>query len=130
MENRYKGKSFLEQLKKLNGKLTTELPFPKEKISLNLEDKEVLKALKSLAIEAHYEGYIKREEKSVEKLQKLESWKIPEDFDYDSIPSLRNESRMKLIKVKPKTLAQASRIDGVTPAEIALLQVFLKRNSG
>ena len=130
MEKRYKGKSFLEQLKKLNGKLTTELPFPKEKISLNLEDKEVLKALKSLAIEAHYEGYIKREEKSVEKLQKLESWKIPEDFDYDSIPSLRNESRMKLIKVKPKTLAQASRIDGVTPAEIALLQVFLKRNNG
>jgi tRNA uridine 5-carboxymethylaminomethyl modification enzyme len=76
-------------------------------------------------ITSHYEGYLKREEQSIAKLHKLEDWKIPETFKYEDIKGLRNESRMKLIKVAPTTLSQASRIDGVTPAEIALLQVHL-----
>ena len=80
-----------------------------------------------LCIEARYEGYLRREEQSISRLHRLESWTIPADFDYASIPSLRNESRMKLLKVRPGTLAQAERIDGVTPAEIALIQVHLAR---
>ena len=83
--------------------------------------------LRQLAIRAHYEGYLKREEQSVAKLNALEAWRIPEDFDYESIKGLRNESRMKLIKTRPTSLAQAGRIDGVTPSEIALLQVHLMR---
>ena len=60
-------------------------------------------------------------------MQSLEKWRIPQAFDYQKIPGLRNESRAKLIKVAPLTLAQAARIDGVTPAEIALLQIHLAR---
>lgn len=85
------------------------------------------RVLRQLAIRAHYEGYLKREEQSVAKLNALEAWRIPEDFDYESIKGLRNESRMKLIKTRPTSLAQAGRIDGVTPSEIALLQVHLMR---
>ena len=85
------------------------------------------RAKKQLAIEAKYEGYIKREMAHVSSLSTLEKWKIPVDFDYASISSLKTEAREKLSKVKPANLAQASRIDGVSPPEIALLQVFLKR---
>ncbi len=84
----------------------------------------------SLEIEAKYEGYIKRERDQANSMMVLEKWKIPTDFDYEAITGLKNESRLKLIEVKPETLAQASRIDGVTPPEIALLQVHLKRQSG
>ena len=82
--------------------------------------------LRQLEIEAHYEGYIEQEKVQAASLQKLEDWKIPVEFEYE-MPGLRNESRMKLKKILPNTLAQAARIDGVTPAEIALLQVHLKR---
>lgn len=78
-------------------------------------------------IEAHYDGYLQREAQSIGKLLQLENWKIPADFNYHALKSLRNESRLKLDRVRPTTLAQAERIDGVTPAEIALLQVHLTR---
>lgn len=81
---------------------------------------------RQLEIEAHYEGYIEQEKHQAISLQKLAEWKIPSGFVYD-MPGLRNESRMKLQRIKPDTLAQAARIDGVTPAEIALLQVHIKR---
>ncbi len=80
-----------------------------------------------LLIEAHYDGYLQREAASIGRLHQLEDWKIPADFDYSPIHALRNEARIKLEKVRPSTLAQAARIDGVTPAEIALLQVHLTR---
>ena len=81
---------------------------------------------RQLEIEAHYEGYIEQEKNQAKSLQKLTEWKIPSGFGYD-MPGLRNESRLKLQRIKPDTLAQAARIDGVTPAEIALLQVHIKR---
>jgi tRNA uridine 5-carboxymethylaminomethyl modification enzyme len=81
---------------------------------------------RQLEIEAHYEGYIEQEKNQAISLQKLTEWKIPSGFNYD-MPGLRNESRLKLQRIKPDTLAQAARIDGVTPAEIALLQVHIKR---
>ena len=83
----------------------------------------------SLAVEAHYDGYIRREAAGVEKLHRLETTVIPEDFDCSAVTALSLESRQKLARVKPRTLAQASRIDGVTPAELALLQVLIKRES-
>ena len=73
------------------------------------------------------DGYLERESDSIKRLQKLELWKIPADFDYNTIPGLRNESRAKLIKAAPSTLAQAARLDGVTPSEIGLLQIHLTR---
>ncbi len=86
-------------------------------------------AVRQLDIETHYEGYMQQEQAQAASLKRLEQWSIPAEFAYD-MPGLRNESRFKLTKVKPETLAQAARIDGVTPAEIALLQVHLKRRAG
>ena len=126
-KNRHKGKLLWDHLKNMCGKMSVELPFPEELLGFDRSDKEVERALNSNAIEAHYEGDLKREDKSVEKLQKLENWKIPIDFDYEPIAGMRNECRAKLGKFRPTTLSQASRIDGVTPAEIALLQVHLTR---
>lgn len=79
-----------------------------------------------LEIEARYVGYTERQLAQAEGLHKLEAWRIPPSFSYD-IEGLRTEARMKLEKRRPATLGQASRIDGVTPAEITLLQVHLKR---
>ena len=81
-----------------------------------------------LLVEARYDGYLQREEAAINKLKKQEILTIPEDFDYDSLPGLRNEARQKLIKVRPVTVAQAERIDGVTPADAALIQVALRRH--
>lgn len=103
------------------------LPFETEAIDLDISQFEDQRILKNLVINAHYKGYLEREDHAVKKLQKLEEWKIPKDFDYGTLKGLKNESRLKLKNVMPSTLAQAGRIDGVTPAEIALLQVHLKR---
>ena len=77
-------------------------------------------------IELKYEGYISRQIKQVEQFKKLEKKKIPSDFDYDSVPSLRIEARQKLKKFKPISIGQASRISGVSPADINVLVVFMK----
>ena len=101
------------------------------KKKLKISDVEQLsgansEVIRQLDIEAHYQGYIEQERAQAHSLNKLNDWKIPLDFEYD-MPGLRTEARTKLSRVKPDTLAQAARIDGVTPAEIALLQVHLKR---
>lgn len=101
--------------------------FPLELIGLDYENKLHRRALRQIAVVAHYEGYMRREIAAAEKLHSLESWKVPADFDYKTLPGLKNESRMKLEKVRPTTLAQAARIDGLTPPEIALLQVHINR---
>ncbi|MBE6377936.1 MAG: tRNA uridine-5-carboxymethylaminomethyl(34) synthesis enzyme MnmG [Lentisphaerae bacterium] len=83
-----------------------------------------------LLISAKYDGYLQREEQEIIRLKKLEESSIPEDFDYSNVRGLCNESRQKLEKVRPVTLGQAGRIDGVTPADIGLLQVHLKKLRG
>jgi len=88
------------------------------------------RAAEQLEIEARYEGYLQRQQSLALSQAALEKWRIPKDFDYDRIPGLRNEARAKLKDRRPPTLAQAARIDGVTPAEIALLQVHLRRIAG
>ena len=74
-----------------------------------------------------YRGYIEREERQAEKLSRLEYIRIPADFDYDTISSLSIESRQKLKKYKPETIAQASRISGVSPADVSVLLVYFGR---
>lgn len=77
-----------------------------------------------------YEGYIRRELESVARQQRQEEQPMPMDLDYASIPGLRNESRQKLSAIRPATLGQASRISGVTPADVALLSVWLRKQRG
>ena len=82
---------------------------------------------RELLIEAKYDGYLQREQVEISRLKKLENQELPADFDYSQVRGLCNESRQKLEKIRPATLGQAGRIDGVTPADIALLQVQLKK---
>ena len=77
-------------------------------------------------IQVKYEGYIKMEEEQVEKFKKMENKKIPEGIDYSSIKGLRIEARQKLDKIKPKSIGQASRISGVSPADINVLLIYLQ----
>ncbi|MCU7617537.1 tRNA uridine-5-carboxymethylaminomethyl(34) synthesis enzyme MnmG [Chryseobacterium sp. PBS4-4] len=74
-----------------------------------------------------YKGYIEKEKENVSKLNRLENVKIPEDFDYIKLSSLSAEAKQKMNKVRPKTLAQAGRISGVSPADINVLMVYLGR---
>ena len=77
-------------------------------------------------IEIKYEGYIERQKRQVEQHQKMERKLIPEDMDYDQIPSLRLEARQKLNTYRPVSIGQASRISGVSPADISVLLVYLE----
>lgn len=80
---------------------------------------------KEAEIMIKYEGYIKLEEKQVENFRKLEEKKLSEDIDYSQIKGLRLEARQKLNKVKPYSIGQASRISGVSPADISVLLIYL-----
>jgi tRNA uridine 5-carboxymethylaminomethyl modification enzyme len=74
-----------------------------------------------------YAGYIERQQLEIEKLRNFEDKRIPATFDYALVPSLRSEARQKLSKIRPTTLGQASRISGVSPADVSILMVWLKR---
>lgn len=78
-------------------------------------------------IEIKYAGYIEKEKNNADKLNRLEDIRIPENFDYDRLTSLSFESREKLKKIRPITLSQASRISGVSPADISILLVYMGR---
>ncbi|MEO7319030.1 MAG: FAD-dependent oxidoreductase, partial [Chthoniobacteraceae bacterium] len=80
----------------------------------------------TVEVEYKYAGYISRQEIEIEKFRLREDKRIPADIDFDTVPSLRPESRQKLAKIRPETLGQAGRISGVTPADVAILSVFLK----
>jgi tRNA uridine 5-carboxymethylaminomethyl modification enzyme len=77
-------------------------------------------------IEIKYEGYIRKQLKEIEKFAYLEKMKVPFDFDYQKVHGLSNELQQKLAAVRPASLGQASRIDGMTPAAISVLMVALK----
>ena len=79
-------------------------------------------------IEIKYEGYIARQERQVAQFAKTEKKRIPADIDYDDVKSLRLEARQKLMEFRPETLGQASRISGVTPADVNVLYVYLKQH--
>ena len=81
--------------------------------------------MEQIDINIKYEGYIKRQLKQVEQFKKLETRKIPADIDYDAVPSLRIEAVQKLKQFRPLSIGQASRISGVSPADISVLLVYL-----
>ena len=78
-------------------------------------------------INIKYDGYIKRQMKQVESFKKLEKKKIPENFNYDDVPSLRIEARQKLKTYSPTSIGQASRISGVSPADVSVLLVYMEQ---
>lgn len=78
-------------------------------------------------INIKYDGYIKRQKKQVEQFKKLEKKQIPENFSYEEVPSLRIEARQKLEKYRPVSIGQASRISGVSPADISVLVVYMEQ---
>jgi tRNA uridine 5-carboxymethylaminomethyl modification enzyme len=86
--------------------------------------------VEQLEIKYKYAGYIKRQEEAAQKFAQGENKRIPENFDYDAVPGLSLEVREKLKKVRPRSVGQAGRISGVTPAALAILLVYLKRFAG
>jgi tRNA uridine 5-carboxymethylaminomethyl modification enzyme len=95
----------------------------------NLLSKKLLNnkyILEQIEIEIKYDGYIKRQFETVEKMEKYEDFKIPINLDYSKIKQLSREGREKLSKMKPRSIGQASRISGVTPSDISILLIYLK----
>ncbi|AMQ55298.1 tRNA uridine-5-carboxymethylaminomethyl(34) synthesis enzyme MnmG [Algoriphagus sanaruensis] len=105
----------MEELKTLDSEIKTYL----EKYS-----KEVLEQAE---VQIKYDSYIDKEQQMVEKLSNMENFRIPQQFDYLNITALSAEGRQKLNKIKPETLGQASRISGVSPADLSILTVYLGR---
>lgn len=85
-----------------------------------------IRAIKEWEINLKYEGYLKKQEIQISQAKKSEEKTLPKDLDYNSIKGLRLEARQKLNEIKPLTLAQASRISGVSPADISVLTIYLK----
>jgi tRNA uridine 5-carboxymethylaminomethyl modification enzyme len=86
--------------------------------------------VQQVEIAVKYAGYISRQETEVGRLKNLEDKQIPATFDFSTVPSLRLEARQKLTKIRPQTIGQAARISGVSPADISILLVWLKRSGG
>lgn len=83
--------------------------------------------IEQVEIEIKYEGYIERQTRQVEQYKKMEKKLIPSDIDYDDVKSLRIEARQKLKAFRPISVGQASRISGVSPADISVLLVYLEQ---
>ena len=94
---------------------------------------QVRNELKSVETEIKYEGYLRQQDKAIERLKKSEQRNIPDWFDYRAVSGLSREMQEKLSKIKPRTIGQASRIPGVTPAAVSLVNIFIeiqaKRNA-
>lgn len=90
-------------------------------VELSLEEKE------QVEIQVKYEGYIEKSLQQVEKLKKMEDKKIPENIDYNAINGIATEAKQKLIEVRPLSIAQASRISGVNPADISILLIYIEQ---
>ena len=83
----------------------------------------------AVEIAIKYQGYIQRQLRQVEEMKKLEGWPLPADTDYEAIQGLRLEARQKLQHIRPLNLGQASRVSGVSPADVAVLMVYLKQRT-
>ena len=111
-------------------KYNTEYPvalLDKEGLDKKIESNYKREILDSSEISIKYKGYIEREQQMADKIMRLENLNIPEDFDFDKVESLSIECRQKLKKYSPRTIAQASRISGVSPADISVLLVYFGR---
>jgi tRNA uridine 5-carboxymethylaminomethyl modification enzyme len=133
-----KQKAIYEELKRLystyyvNNSLAKILSRPEVgyKDLPNRNDTLSEEVIQQVEIAIKYAGYIERQEVEVEKFKSLEDKQIPGSFEFSSVPSLRLEARQKLSKIRPTTIGQAARISGVSPADISILMVWLKRCGG
>lgn len=123
---RLNGRSLLHQLKQPDNPLAKNLAQIDKISAMNLS----ADVLAAVAIDAKYEGYLSRQAKQIENFQRLENIKLPGNMDYESITHLRLEAREKLTALRPFTLAQAGRIGGITPADIIVIQIHLKKRLG
>ena len=80
-----------------------------------------------MEVQIKYTGYIEKQQQQIEKFKRLEDKKLPQDFDYESIDGMRIEARQKLNQFKPLSVGQASRISGVTPADINVILIHLEK---
>ncbi len=122
---RSQGTSLWEQLRKPGNTLSETLAESPEVRNMGLAG-DVLEAA---IIDAKYEGYLAKQQRLAMSLRSLDDKKIPADLDYRGIPHLRAEAKEKLSAFRPGTLGQASRINGITPADITVLQIHLKKSS-
>ena len=90
-------------------------------------DRFIKECLEEAEIQIKYDSYIQKENELSDKLRRLENVKLPKDFDYHGLQSLSYESREKLNRYQPDTLGQASRISGISPADINVLAIYLGR---
>lgn len=95
-----------------------------EPVEVRFAEKEIRDAVE---IRIKYAGYIDRESRLADKILRLENLEIPEDFDFQKLTALSMECRIKLERYRPRTIAQASRISGVSPADISVLLVYFGR---
>lgn len=121
-ETRHQGKSLEEWLRRPEVKWADIAQMSSEASSLDVSDR----CKQHIEIEVQYAGYIRRQETEIAKLQKIDSIKVPESFNFAGIPQLRHEAREKLGRLGPANLGQASRVSGITPADIAVLMMYLK----
>ena len=99
-------------------------PFDPDRPDLAPEIREAVQ------IETKYAGYLTRQEKQVEQFRREEARALPQDIDYSAIQGLRLEAREKLARIRPLSLGQAGRISGVSPADIAVLMIYLDSRGG
>ena len=113
----------------LSYELLSEIDKDREAFAMEVCGEKKLPAdvIEQVEIEIKYEGYIIRQKRQVEQYKKMETKKIPENLDYDEVPSLRLEARQKLKQFKPVSVGQASRISGVSPADVSVLLVYLEQ---
>lgn len=114
-----KALSLYELLKRVELIYDNTLELDNERPQLKKEIKDYVETV------IKYEGYIAKQINQVEQFKKLENKRIPDDIDYNEIGSLRLEARQKLIKIKPDSIGQASRISGVSPSDINVLLIYL-----
>jgi tRNA uridine 5-carboxymethylaminomethyl modification enzyme len=122
-DTRFNGLSLWEQLRRPDNPLVesiAENPFVKQ----NNFSSEVLQAV---IFDAKYDGYLAKQQRLVAAMETLEKKKLPTDLDYNNISHLRAEAKEKMSAFRPATLAQASRIGGITPADITVIQIHLKK---
>ncbi len=120
---RRQGKTLWQILRQPQSHLAETLAQDEQVASLGFSDETVM----AVATEARYEGYLDRQQREIAQFRNLENIRIPDGLDYYSIPQLRNEAKERLSNARPFNLGQASRIGGLTPADIAVLQIFLKK---
>jgi tRNA uridine 5-carboxymethylaminomethyl modification enzyme len=87
------------------------------------------RAAEQVTLEAKYSGYIRRQQAHIDRQEQVSAFPIPETFDYHAVPQLRVEAKQKFSRIQPRNLGQAGRISGITPADIAILTLYVREPS-